>query len=45
MTQTNKMPYTAPILTVSKLLTDVITASVGAKYIGDEWDIMDIDNF
>ncbi len=44
MTQTNKMPYTAPTLIVSELFVDVITASVGAKYMGDEWNIMDVEN-
>lgn len=44
MTQINKMPYTAPTLTVSELLTDVITASVGAKYMSNEWNVMDIEN-
>lgn len=41
MTQINKIPYTAPTLTVSELFTDVITSSVGAKYMSDEWNVMD----
>ena len=41
MTATNKMPYTAETLNVSELLTDVITASHGAKYMSDEWNVMD----
>lgn len=42
---TDRKMYTAPSLTVCELFNaDVLTQSVGAKYMGDEWNVMDDNN-
>ncbi len=38
---TSKKQYDAPTLTAIELSLDVIATSAGAKYMGDEWNVMD----